>query len=560
MPDVSFARMAKDEISNPAQEAPVPPKGKGGRPLGSKNKPIFTPEQCTHAADLLAADGTRKAVAAYLGTSIQTSYAYVSAADVEAAKLRRAENIAKGIEVLPLQQRNVLAPGKRKGAAPQIDDQRHVEILRTLLACNDYNEAAEIEKVNPRVIYRAIPAKTLQAVQDQLKAAKGQPITYLGQLIEPPKVKPPERKSGLKSYIDKYNLRAARKSLMQGYPIYELAEELHVSPKTLYRQLQLTPEQKAAAKAARNYVIPPELLKAIHYSLVHGAKPEVLAAQHAIPAGKLATTFPETDIAQERADAIKLALVDGQSRSKVATAFNTSVRALDKSHPHALLAPAILGQQLQRHRAKPPARRNMAAHAFQEADLIAALNKAEARVKRLSPQDSIIAVPLVAAAKNKLARSGLDLPFGWRPDELWQGFIAHNRELYADYKKATIHDPVIDRMMLRFNIQQITPEVMATAERDDFILARGKEKLPGKLREVFLLLAQPYSKNKSRKILGELWVDTPVCAEEPVMHHYVMNPQTKAAPPVMAEVFVLTREPEKYQPLKFPQRAPKIDD
>lgn len=543
--------MGKEEKTEHTEQVILAEKRKGGRPLGSKNKPIFTPLQCIEAADLLAAGATRQAVAAFLQTSVQTTYMYLKAEDIEEAKKRRTENIRNGIAVIPPQPRHKLSPGKHKGFISQVDDLRKVELLRTLLACNDYTKAAEIEKINERALYRAIPAKSLQAIQDELQAANGQPITYLGQIIEPPQIKTTaERKFGRAPVLDKHKLKAARRMLIAGRHCPDIAADFGITVSTLFRNIHLTQAEQQKAKEAREH------LRQAQVKLIEGKGYAEVARTLKMARHELKLMIPPETIAAKRQEMIIGRLMKGDSRAEVSARFSIGITALARDYPQRAIKQMLLERKLGK--LSEAGRAALPATLPAKADeMLAVLSQIETTLPPANPEDGVIAIPLKAAADNMFMRKGLELPFGLKPEDLWQGFLDHNQAVYASYLKAQTTDPLIDRMMMRYSVQRLTPDRLAETERDDFIREKQSEQIPGLVRDVFLLVSKPANPEQPPRVQGELWVNTYKRSDRGIEHVFVMNPQSKAKEPRPCDVFVLEAGPAKYKPLKKPILVPE---
>lgn len=172
------------------------------------------------------------------------------------------------------------------------------------------------------------------------------------------------------------------------------------------------------------------------------------------------------------------------------------------------------------------------------------------------PANALLALPLIAASENPLARKGLALPYGLTADLLWHGFIAHNRAVYDAYRAAAPTDPLTDCMMMRFSIQRLKPQTIAEADRDDFIRTKKREHFPGLVREAFLLVTQPVAAaHIPSRLVGELWIDQYANTEKGTRYQVVMTERTGKAPDPH-DVFVqLAGRP---QPEKLIKPAPKI--
>lgn len=486
-----------------------------GRPLKKRGPPPkLDAVQCQRGADMLAANASRDLVCKELGVSTPTCYKSVPPAMVSEAKRVRAERIAAGLEVLPEYPAHQRKPKISSGPAPRFDALAKSNLAVRLLTGTSYEDVARENGVCVDTLYRAVPASHLDELHRALAKVDAELTAELARNGAAASTATAPAQPGRRALMDTAKIRRANEMLDEGAKRRDIATELHVSEATLYR---FVPGRRNLPQP--EYELTPKTI-------------EPLATAGTRPRDKSDSASPVPVLAQSALPEYTV------NTTRAAHASEISDRTLQAAEAHA----AELRQRKEAQQKDLGIGLAIPARVVRSSQAV----PVTATIEKTLADAKFIAVPLLAAASSAFMRKGIDQPEGWTPAELWQALIDHNQKVYTAYRAAPAGDPLIDTMFSRYAVQRFYPDRIAE-EGDEFIRTKGAEKMPDRLREVFLLLRNPNPDAKGH-FIGELWIDHHHNTQKGVKAQFVLDP---AAPHTIhpAEVAVMRSNPKQYHKL-----------
>lgn len=537
--DEHTATLASHSSASPASAIDAENAG-GKKPRKAPQR--LTPEQFVEAADMLAAGHLRREVMDHFNVAHASLDRHVTGKVVEQARLRRAERIAAGLEVLPEvkpgrkerqpRAQRVVAPEpvvlkpvaakqpatsdtpktKRGEAQQKLQPPQQIEAADMLAAGHSRVDVAKHFEIHFTTLYaRVKPADVAEAKTRRAgriaaglevipevarkRAAKAEPRSP-----KPGTISRAERKLRREEReADKAREKGRRKAIKDHTKLRDRqranlahidAQYLALSEKiaALRANIATLEGEQRDLRRQRDDVtlsVPPLDLSAFNKPAPAPVAPPAAPATSPDFTSVASATPAAAWTDQQQTTPNPAAAKPVPLRNIVHTALDTPVgRPSSDDLPKAMSLPALPGLPLVQN--------------VQDGQL-----RTIGFVERPAvPQSAdLLVVPLTAAGTIAAFRQQHQPPYGWSPGELWNGFLAVNRNLHEAHQKAEPDDPLIDRMMRRYAIQRYTPERLA-AEGDDFIRTHRAEKFPGLVREVFLLVS-----HRKHVVLGEVWQD-----------------------------------------------------
>lgn len=454
-----------------------------------KARQSLTADQRLEAADMLAAGHRRTDVADHYNIHWTTLYATVPVVDVTAAKVRRAERIAAGLEVLPevvrgkkqavhaekpVREKPAKISRPRGEALMKMTEAQRTEAADMLAAGHRRKTVADHFAVTSATTYKrvtvadviAAKARRAQRIADGLEVLPEVARTYKGKPVKVRAAALP-RISAAERAADKQRNKARNKAI-------KAHEKLKAA------------QAKKIEKIEEQYLALSEQMVALRASI---ARIEEERAKLRLQRQELTLSVPPLDLSAFEKPAPAPVAVP------VAVPAPAAVRQVEPTKAEKATVPrSYLPKAMKPLPVMPPAQPVHRAH-----QQLTPVQQTEC--PPVPATADLLLVPLTAASNTPMFRQQHQPPSGWTPSELWNGFIAINANLRQAHKLADANDPLIDKLMLRFAIQRYTPERIAQ-EGDDFIREHRAEKLPGRVREVFLLVS-----HKKHQVLGEVWQD-----------------------------------------------------